>query len=31
MRETASANSVLSYEASFDLYLFVNLKREPKL
>jgi hypothetical protein len=31
VRETASANSVLSFEVSFLLQPFVNLKREPKL
>jgi hypothetical protein len=31
VRETASANSVLSFEASFRLQPFVNLKHKPKL
>jgi hypothetical protein len=31
VRETASANSILSFEASFGLQPFVNLKRKPKL
>jgi hypothetical protein len=31
MREIAYANSVISFEASFGLQPFVNLKREPKL
>jgi hypothetical protein len=31
VRETSSANSVLSFEAFFGLQPFANLKREPKL
>jgi hypothetical protein len=31
MREITSANSILSFEASFGLQPFVDLKREPKL
>jgi hypothetical protein len=31
MRESASANSVLFFEASFELQPFVNLKRKPRL
>jgi hypothetical protein len=31
VRETASANSVLSFEALFGLQPFVNLKHKPKL
>jgi hypothetical protein len=31
VRETASTNSVLSFEASFGLHPFVNLIRKPKL
>jgi hypothetical protein len=31
MRETAFANSVLFFEASFELQPFVNLKRKPRL
>jgi hypothetical protein len=31
VRETTSTNFVLSYEVSFDLHPFVNLKREPML
>jgi hypothetical protein len=31
VREIASSNAVLSFEASFGLQPFVNLKRKPKL
>jgi hypothetical protein len=31
VRESSSANSVLSFEAFFGLQPFANLKREPKL
>jgi hypothetical protein len=31
VRETALTNSVLSFDVSFGLQPFVNLKREPKL
>jgi hypothetical protein len=31
MRETTFANSVVSFEVSFGLQPFVNLKRKPKL
>jgi hypothetical protein len=31
VRETTSANSVVSFEASFGLQSFINLKRKPKL
>jgi hypothetical protein len=31
MREKTSANPILSFEASFGLQPFVNIKREPNL
>jgi hypothetical protein len=31
VRETASTNSIISFEASFGLQPFVNLKCKPKL